>query len=352
MALTVLSVAYPFAPVGPDTAGGAEQVLSAIDAALVQAGHRSLVVARTDSQVKGRLIPVPARDGPLSADAIAAGEEQHRRAIAAALDRWQIDVIHLHGVDFHRYVPPPGPPALVTLHLPANHYPAGIWSLSRPDTWFHGVSQTQHGTLPAHPALLPPIENGVSSDFFASRHAKRRFALMLTRICPEKGIHLAIEAAKTAGVPLLIAGAVFPYRDHQSYFREEIMPRLDDLRRFIGPVGARRKRRLLAAARCVVVSSLVPETSSLAAREALASGTPVIALRRGALPEIVRHGITGFLVDDEHGLADAIRLAPTLDPSRCRDSTRERLSLERMTGHYLALYRRLAACTVPARGAA
>jgi hypothetical protein len=104
-----------------------------------------------------------------------------------------------------------------------------------------------------------------------------------------------------------------------------------------------RKRRLLAAARCLVVPSLVAETSSLVAMEALASGTPVIAFRSGALPEIVEDGRTGFLVDGVAEMADAMRRASEIDPEACRRAARERFTAERMCGEYLALYERLAA---------
>jgi glycosyltransferase involved in cell wall biosynthesis len=175
-----------------------------------------------------------------------------------------------------------------------------------------------------------------------ARHADRGFALFLGRICPEKGVHIAIDAAKRANVPLLIAGEVYPYVEHERYFREEIVPRLDHMRRFIRTAGFARKRRLLTAARCLLVPSLVPETSSLVAREAAACGTPVIAFRIGALPETVIHGRTGFIVDDEAAMAQAITEAGRIDPAVCRAVARERFSLERMTGRYLDLYHRLA----------
>ena len=101
--------------------------------------------------------------------------------------------------------------------------------------------------------------------------------MALGRICPEKGYHIALDAAARAGVPMVLAGEVFRYPAHEQYFRDEIAPRLDASRRFIGPVGLHRKRRLLSEARCLLAPSLAPETSSLVAMEALACGTPVIA---------------------------------------------------------------------------
>ena len=116
MGLTVLSVAYPFAPVSPDSVGGAEQVLSHIDQALVREGHGSIVVACEGSHVAGTLVSASREAGTLDGPSIEAAHARHRRAIVAALERWPIDVVHLHGVDFHRYLPRTGIPVLVTYH--------------------------------------------------------------------------------------------------------------------------------------------------------------------------------------------------------------------------------------------
>jgi glycosyltransferase involved in cell wall biosynthesis len=342
MTLTILSVAYPLAPVSQDAVGGAEQMLSHLDHALVRAGHCSLVVASETSQVAGALFATPAVVGLLD-DARKGAWAHHRAAIAEALARFPVDLVHMHGHDFSRYLPPGEVPTLVTLHLPPFCYEAGALTPTRPRTWLHGVSAAQHRDLPRGPWLLPPIENGVPVAALQARHAKRPFVLMLARICPEKGIHLAIEAAKKAGITLLIAGSIYEYADHRRYFHEEIEPRLDAQRRFIGAVDFRRKRRLLTAAQCVLIPSLVPETSSLVAREALACGTPVVAFRCGALPETVDDGVTGFLVDGADAMADAIRRAPGIDREACRRAARERFSLERMAARYVELYGELVA---------
>ena len=340
MSLTILSVAYPLAPVGPDVAGGAEQVLTQLDQALVAAGHRSIVIAQEGSRTAGTLVPVPAE--PISDGVRERVWEAHRWTIAEALQRWPIDLVHLHGLDFYGYLPLPGVPALVTLHVPLTWYPPEALRVRRPDTWLHCVSRAQHETWPKTANLLPPIDNGVPVDRLSGRHAKRGFAMFLGRICPEKGVHLAIEAAKRADVPLVIAGEVFGYEAHRRYFQDEVLPRLDARRRFIGPVVLARKRRLLAAAQCLVVPSVVPETSSLVAREALACGTPVVGFRTGALPDAIEHGRTGFLVDTLEDMANAIRLSRDLDPDVCRAAARQRFSLEAMTGRYFDLYERLA----------
>lgn len=342
MALTVLSVAYPFAPVGPDAVGGAEQVLSALDRALTEAGHRSIVIACEGSQVAGELVTVRSEDGVVDDAVRERAWAAHRAAIGDVLARTRVDVVHLHGVDFYAYIPP-NAPTLATLHLPLAWYPEAIWRF-RPNLWLHNVSEAQHRTLPAGSTarLLAPIPNGVSPALFETRQRKRAFAVLLSRICPEKGIHLAIDACRKADTPLLIGGQVFLYQAHQRYFEEEIVPRLDRMRRFLGPLGFERKRRLLAAARCALVPSLVAETSSLAAIEALACGTPVIAFPHGALPEVVEHGRTGFIVNSMDEMAEAIAAADTLDPEDCKAAAADRFSLDRMISGYFAAYRTIA----------
>jgi glycosyltransferase involved in cell wall biosynthesis len=181
------------------------------------------------------------------------------------------------------------------------------------------------------------------------RYRKRGFVAALGRICPEKGYEVAFDAARRAGRPMLLAGQVFGYEAHRRYFEEEIRPRLDRQRRFLGPLGFPAKRRLLAAARCLLVPSRVAETSSLAAMEALACGTPVVAFPNGALTEIVEPGVTGFLVRDVAEMAEAIAAAGELDRDTCRRVARARFSAARMTSRYLARYEALAGMSAARR---
>ncbi len=347
--LTILSVAYPFAPVSADAVGGAEQVLSSLDAALTRAGHRSIVLACAGSMVTGELVAIPRVRGVIDAAERARVHAALREAMARVLAAREIDLVHLHGIDFADYLPAFGPPALATLHLPPDWYPQAALRPARPGTFLHAVSNAQDRTLRAladPAAMLAPVPNGVDvAALGAARHARRSFALTLGRLCPEKGQHIALDAARRAGVKLLIAGAAFPYPAHQDYVAREIRPRLD-AGRLLGPVGFTRKRRLLSAARCLLVPSLAPETSSLVAMEAAACGTPAIAFPNGALPDIVEDGVTGFLVRDTAAMADAIGRAHEIDPEACRRVARARFSREVMARAYLRLYEQLAPAAV------
>src|SRR3954471_9966619 len=134
MNLAVLNVAYPFAAVGPDAVGGAEQVLSRLDAALVGQGHESLVLACAGSKTAGKLFATNACSEPIDQQVRARVWREYRSKIREICETRRVDLIHYHGVDFHEYLHEPGIPALVTLHLPPAWYPQTIFE-PRPNSW-------------------------------------------------------------------------------------------------------------------------------------------------------------------------------------------------------------------------
>ena len=341
MGHTVLSVAYPFSEVGPDAIGGSEQILTELDRGLTAAGHTSVVIAASGSKVRGTLIAGPKAKDRLNDAIREAGQRMHKQLILEALARFPIDLIHMHSLDFHRYLPDSSIPILATLHLPPDWYPPEILRLKRRHFYLNCVSSTQRRACPNSPLLLPSIPNGVDVKRLGIKDSPRKFVLALGRICPEKCFHLALDAAKKARVPMVLAGQVFPYKSHLKYFREKIAPRLDRWRRFIGPVGFHQKRKLLSQARCLLVASSVAETSSLVTMEALACGTPVVAYRTGALPEIVDHERTGFLVSNIREMAEAIHQTAEIDPDNCRGAALTRFSSEAMVRSYLEVYDRI-----------
>ena len=192
------------------------------------------------------------------------------------------------------------------------------------------------------------IGNGVPLPPLDSRWPKGDFALTLGRICPEKNAHEALDAGTRAATRVLVGGRVFPFPEHQQYFRHLIEPRVHSIPRghtqhaFLGSLQEHHKQALLSRAKCLLHPTLAPEPSSIVAMEALAAGTPVIAYRSGALPEIIEDGVTGFLVRNVDEMAQAIRQVHLLSPSVCRAAARRRFSADRMIHGYFDLYKTVA----------
>src|SRR3954470_7503184 len=179
MSLTILNVSYPFARVGRDAVGGAEQVLGAIDEGLAREGHRSVVIAPEGSATAGELVPIPLPRGSIDGAARIRTHEDVRRAIAQVLLRYRVDVVHLHGIDFDSYAPQDGPDVLVTLHLPLDWYSRE--ELLRAATRMHlqCVSESQIARCPQMGAAIDVIPNGVDLDRLAPGPRKSSFAVAL-----------------------------------------------------------------------------------------------------------------------------------------------------------------------------
>ena len=342
MILTVLSVSYPLAKVLPATAGGAEQVLATIDRALVLKGHRSLVLAPAGSRCQGLLIPAQIPSGTLDEAAKTQSRGIFKELLEHTLARYSVDVVHMHGLDFSQYLPDPGVPTVVSLHLPLPWYAPHALEPAGPNQKLVCVSRFQARTAPRQAHIACVIPNGVDLDGFGASRKSGNYLLAMGRICPEKGFHFAIEAAEQAQVNLIIAGTVYEYPEHRRYFDSEIAPRLNDRIRFIGPVGGERKRSLLAGAKCLLVPSLVEETSSLIAMESMAAGTPVVASPNGALPELICHGRNGFLASSVEEMAHAIARLDEIERQACRQQAENKFDAREMVSRYLKLYERAA----------
>jgi|GEM_PF-2455736 len=173
MKLVVLNVAYPFAPIGPEALGDTEQVLTRLDAALVRSGHESFVMACEGSFTEGILLATPKPSARLDDTERRRIHEQYRFTLQTFLEKWPIDLIHLHGADFYEYLPAVGVPVLVTLYLPADRYPEGIFRLDRPQTFLQCVSARQRNGCPPCAYLLPNLEAGPLPELAEATHPAR-----------------------------------------------------------------------------------------------------------------------------------------------------------------------------------
>ena len=195
-----------------------------------------------------------------------------------------------------------------------------------------------------HPRLryAATIHHGIPMEEFAPRFdpvpLSERYLLFFGRIHPDKGAKEAIDLAGAAGWPLRLAGII----QDQGYYEQHVAPRLDGERvQYLGPVAREDRAALLGGADALLHLINFDEPFGLSVVEAMACGTPVVAARRGSMPEIIRHGVNGFLVEDAAGQRRAVERLDTIDRRRVRESVAARFGVERMVDEYLALYRRI-----------
>jgi glycosyltransferase involved in cell wall biosynthesis len=355
--MRILYIAYPLLPVTEASAGGAEQMLRVTEQQMAQRGHSTVVAACDGSQAAGELLPTGA--AAEQADCFAQRDAEHNARILQFLARRQrarryFHLIHDMSGTFWPQAAAFSLPVLATLHLPRPFYPQRMFENIPPNVRFTCVSEAQARSFAGLPRLMSVVPNGIELERFPLTTRKNSYLLWLGRFCQEKGAHLAIQAAVKAGSPLILAGQVYPFSYHQQYFQREIAPHLGNglLLSLVEAPTPAQKIRLLSRARALLVPSLADETSSLVAMEAAACGTPVIAFRRGALPEVVRHGITGFLVDSVEEMAQAVAQLDEIKPVICRLQSEQKFSATQVAEDYESLYRRILAENGAPRNAA
>lgn len=261
------------------------------------------------------------------------------------------DLIHDMSGSFWRRAAEIETPVLATLHLPRSFYPPQSFQNVAANVSFNCVSHAQARSFADLNALTGVVPNGIALDRFTPDSGSggerqphcREGLLWLGRICEEKAPHLALEIAAHAGLPITIAGQVYPFSYHQQYFEREVVSRLRRMTNatLVASPPAELKRRLLCEAQVLLITSQAEETSSLVAMEAAASGTPVIAFRRGALADVVSDGVTGFLVEGIDDAALALQQISQLSPAACVQHAQENFSASKMAEGYVRLYERL-----------
>jgi glycosyltransferase involved in cell wall biosynthesis len=327
--------------VPPKLYGGTERVVSWLTEELVNLGHDVTLFASADSKTAARLVSVwpralrLSRPRPDPAAACAA-------LLEAIADRpGDFDLIHCHTDWLHLpLLRRLGVPFLTTLHgrLDVGY----LKNLVRrfPGSPFVSISDSQRRPL-LDLEWAATVYHGQPPDLLQPHFTPQSYLAFLGRISPEKRPDLAIRLAKATGMPLRIA-AKLPRKENR-YFREQVQPLLNgnDIE-FIGEVDDRGKQSLLGNAAALLFPIDWPEPFGLVMIEAMACGTPVIAWRRGAVPEIIEDGVTGFVVDSEEAAVQSIRRIGELDRRRVRAEFERRFTARRMAEDYVRAYQKLA----------
>ncbi|MCO1654027.1 glycosyltransferase family 4 protein [Pseudonocardia humida] len=330
----IASIAHRTPPRGY---GPWEQVASTLAEGLVALGHDVTLFATADSVTTARLhpgAPTGYEEDP-GIDAKVHGGLH----IAAAFERAaEFDVLSNQfdflPLTYSRLV---ATPVVTTVHGFSSDAILPVYRAYDDIARYVAISDADR-----HPDLgyEATIHHGIEPGGFTYRADPGEHLLFLGRIHPDKGTHLAIEVAHRTGRPLVIAGIV----QDEAYFADLVRPHLGRRGvRYAGPVGPAERDALLGGALALLHLISFAEPFGLSVVEALAAGTPVIARPLGSMPEIVRHGRTGFLVDDVAGAVEAVGRIGSLDRRHCRDDVEARFTAERMVADYAELFSRVAA---------
>ncbi len=340
-------VAPPYYTVPPQGYGGVESVIAGLVDRLVERGHHVTLFAAgargTAAQEFVRTWDTP----PTDQLTLALPEVVHAARVEALLQAHTVDLIHDHTLAGPLTAQARHAPTVVTVHGTMDDL-AGVYRPLGSAVCLVAVSHAQRGRAPDL-NWVATVHNGIDVDSFPYRADKDDYVLFLGRFHPQKAPHLAVEAARRAGVRIILAGKRIEELEHE-YYRDELAPLLGPDAVDVGVADQALKRRLLAGARCLVFPIRWEEPFGLVMVEAMACGTPVVALARGAVPEVVAHGRTGFVVERPEQLAAAIADCASLDPADCRRHVSSRFSLEAMATGYEHAYRRVLAR--PGAGAA
>src|SRR6186997_1888978 len=344
--MKIAQIAPLWESVPPRLYGGTERVVSYLTEELVRQGHEVTLFASGDSQTAAHLKPacphalrlnkgLVNRDAPLIL--------MQEQALGAEAD--QFDIVHSH-LDFlsfpmSRRCPTP---VLTTLHGRLDLPELVPIFREYGDMQLVSISNAQRLPLP-HANWQATVYHGLP-DLYSFHPTPGKYLAYLGRICPEKRPDHAIEIAKRVGIPLRIAAKVDPA--DQAYLKQKIERLLDHpLVEYVGEINDAEKNDFLGEAAALLCPYDWPEPFGLVLIEAMACGTPVLAYRQGSIPEIIDHGVTGYICDNIGEMAQAVAGLSLIDRARCREIFEQRFTVERMAKDYVAIYENMAAAHRP-----
>jgi glycosyltransferase involved in cell wall biosynthesis len=329
-------VSTPFIPVPPPLYGGTELVVHDLVEGLLERGHRVTLFATGDSRTRARLCSLyPRAQWPPAAFT----DLNHTSWAMAQVADGDFDVVHAHSaaaLALGRLLP--GIPLIYTLHH-AFEPELSAYYADFPEASFVAISSDQCGRETGAPHCTV-IHHGLDPNRYRCTTRPGSYVCFVGRFAQEKGVHTAIDGAARAGVPIRVAGEVHP-RDRE-FGRTEVEPRLRLPHvSYVGCVGPEQKASLLRDARALLAPIEWDEPFGLILIEAMLSGCPVVAFRRGSVPELIEHGVTGLIADSVEEMVAWIRpggAVDLLDRQRIRASAVTRFNHRRMAAEYERLY--------------
>ena len=343
--LRIAMLAPPWISVPAPGYGGVESVVSTLTEALVRRGHEVTLFCAPGSVSRAKVVTLLDAPHPDEIERSLYEVDHVGRAfdaidVAAIGDRF--DVVHDHcgftGLAMANRI---GTPLVHTLHGPFTPQTAAFYAHHGHKAALVGISRAQLASAPPVLGHIGSIPNPIDLPSWPLEERKGDYVLWVGRMTPEKGPHRAIAAARAVDVPLVLAGVIQP--GQQAFFDREVAPHIDgDRVRFVGEVGGSPKRSLFGRARGLLMPIRWDEPFGMVMVEALACGTPVIAFPEGAACELVINGRTGFLVDDERAMADAIGRLPRIAAGDCRAWVSRHCDAEVVAAAYERIYRSVA----------
>jgi glycosyltransferase involved in cell wall biosynthesis len=329
-------ISTPFVAVPPPRYGGTELIVAELVDGFVRAGHQVTLFATGDSGVRCELRALfPRPEWP--PDATTELEHAGWAAREICSDSRGFDVVHAHVPAALPFAPFLDAPMVYTIHHDRDEKRARLYAQHR--VQYVAISARQQMLVPeAHPARV--IHHGLTP--LAPGRGDGGYALFLGRFSRVKGVHVALDVARAARIPLKLGGR--PHWCDEEYYSSEVAARLAlPGAELIGEVGGEEKTDLLGGALALLFPIAWEEPFGLVMIEAMLCGTPVLALPRGSVPEVVEDGVTGYLCRDEEDLARRLSQIARrgFDRRRCRARALERWSARRMVREHLELYREL-----------
>lgn len=332
--MKIAIIAAPFIPVPPVEYGGTELFVAQLAEGLGKAGVQAVVYANGESTVQAERRWLYERSlWPIKQPERAWLRELNHTSWGVQDALKDCDLIHVQSAQALAFSPFVNRPFVLTLHGPHETYLSEFYA-RYPEVEYVCISNAQCG-LESMPKLRT-IHHGIDPSLYSLVENKQQYLSFIGRIAPIKGTHIAIEVARRTGIPLKIAGEVQPlYKD---YFEKKVRPHIDGkMVEYIGPADLKAKNELLGNSMAMVFPIQWSEPFGLVMVEAMACGTPVLALPGGSVPEVVKEGVSGHICRSITELTSRVRDL-NIEPATVRRYVEENFSVDVMVRKYINLY--------------